>query len=325
MPFRLRLTLIFFALLLLLAVTLPLIIPVPELTTTPVRQLAGEGARFAEVGGVGLHYTRTGSPPPTLLLLHSFGSSTFSWRNVAGPLGDHAQVIAFDRPGFGFSERPAVTSTRNPYTPPAQLDLTLGLLDALSVRRAVLVGHAAGGALAVEFALAHPELVAGIVLVGPVLRSGGPPAWARGLFNTPQAARMGPYVMRQFAEEPGLELLRQGYADPDKLTEADLVGYRRPLQATNWDRALWEVTKASRPTDLLPRLAELGVPTLVVAGAEDGVVPPEQHEEVVAAIPGATLEVLNGCGHAPHQECPRRFLEAVTPWLDTLQADAAAE
>ena len=319
MPFRLRLTLIFFALLLLSAVTVPLIVPVPELKTVPVRQLAGRGARFAVVDGISFHYTRTGSPPPNLVLLHGFGSSTFSWRKVVGPLGQGAQVTAFDRPGFGFSERPAVTDVLNPYTPEAQVDLTLGLLDALGVQRAVLVGHAAGAAVAVEVALAHPERVAGLVLVGPALRSGGPSILVRGVFNTPQATRLGPYIVRQFAEEPGLELLRRTYADPAGLTDADAAGYRRPFRATNWDGALWEVTKANRPLNLLPRLAELRVPTLVVAGAEDGVVPPEQHQQVAAAIAGAELEVLDGCGNAPQEECPQKFLEVVRPWLEALQ------
>lgn len=323
MPFRLRLTLIFFALLLLFAVTVPLIVPVPELKTVPARQLAGADARYAVVDGVGLHYVQTGSPSPNiehpnLVLLHSFGSSTFSWRKVAGSLGETAQVTAFDLPGFGFSERPAVTEASNPYTPQAQLELTLGLMDVLGIEQAVLVGHSSGAALAVEVALAHPERVAGLVLVGPVLQSGGPSALVRAVFNTPQATRVGPYIVRQFAEEPGLELLRRTYADPDRLTDADIVGYRRPFQATNWDRALWEVTKANRPVDLLPRLGEVQIPTLVVVGAEDGVVPPEQHRQVADAIEGAQLEVLEGCGHAPQEECPQRFLEAVRPWLEGL-------
>ena len=318
MPFRLRLTLIFFALLLLFAVTVPLIVPVPELKTVPVRQLAGADARYAVVDGVGLHYLQTGSPSPNVVLLHGFGSSTFSWRKVAGPLGETTQVTAFDLPGFGFSERPAVTEASNPYTPQAQLELTLGLINGLGVERAVLVGHAAGAALAVEIALAHPERVAGLVLVGPVLQSGGPSALVRAVFNTPQAERVGPYIVRQFAEEPGLELLRRTYADPSSLTDADVAGYRKPFRATNWDRALWEVTKADRPTNLLPRLGELQAPTLVVAGAEDGVVPPEQHRQVADAIEGAQIEVLAGCGHAPQEECPQEFLGAIEPWLEGL-------
>ncbi len=317
MPFRIRLTLIFFALLLLFAVTVPLIVPVPELKTVPVRQLAPQNARYAEAS-VALHYTESGDAPPTLLLLHGFGSSTFFWRKVAEPLGQSARTVAFDRPGFGFSERPAVTETLNPYTPEAQSTLTLELMDALEIEQVVLVGHSAGAAVAVEVALAYPERVAGLVLVSPVLRSGGPSALVRAVFNTPQARRVGPYIVRQFAEEPGLDLLRRNYVDPSTLTDADIAGYQRPFGATNWDQALWEVTRANRPTDLLQRLGELQVPVLVVAGTEDEIVPLEQQQRVAEAV-GGEIKVLEGCGHALQDECPERFVEAVTPWLEGLQ------
>ena len=321
MPFRLRLTVIFFAVALLSAAVLPLIYPIPELKTVPPQSLAGANDKFAEVGGVNLRYTETGTPSPTLLLLHGFGGGVFSWRKVTAPLAQQARVIAFDRPGFGLSERPTVTKAQNPYTAAAQVTLSLGLLDTLGVDKAILVGHSAGGAVAVNFALEHPERVAGLILIDPALSSGGPPAWVRALYNTPQMARLGPYLMRPFGEDAGLELLRRAYADPSRLAEADIKGYRRPLQADNWDKALWEVTKANRPYNLLPRLAELKVPTLIISGAEDKIVPLEQTQKAAHSITGAELKVLQGCGHVPQEECPQKFLAAVTSWLNILQVN----
>ena len=325
MPFRLRLTVIFFVVALLSAAVLPLIYPVPPLETVPPQSLAQPGDKFAEVDGVNLRYTETGSAPPTLLLLHDFGSSVFSWRKVTGPLGKEAHVIAFDRPGFGLSGRPAVapgeSGVQNPYTSEAQVALSAGLLDKLGVKKAVLVGNSAGGAVAVNFALAYPKRIAGLVLVDPALQSGGPPALVRALYNTPQSARIGPYLMRPFGEDAGLEQLRRAYANPDRLTDADIAGYRRPLKADGWDRALWEITKANRPGDLFPRLGELKVPTLIVSGAKDNLIPVEQSQKAAADIDGATIKVLQDCGHLPQEECPQKFLAAVTPWLNTLQAD----
>ena len=325
MPFRLRLTLIFFAVLLVTLVTVPLIIPVPELETVPPRTLAGAGDKFTDINGTELRYTDVGAGPPTLVLLHGFGSSLFSWRNVTETLGEQARVVSFDRPGFGLSARPEVTAgqngVQNPYTQAGQVDLSVGLMAALDINNAVLVGHAAGAAVAVEVALTYPERVAGLVLVSPALTSGGPPGWVRALYNTPQADRMGPYLMRQFGGEPGLDLLRRSYADPERLTDADIAGYRLPLQADGWDRALWEVTKATRPGDLYPRLAELTVPTLVVSGEADELVPPAESERAAGLVEGGEYRSLAACGHAPQEECPARFLVAVTPWLDELQSE----
>ena len=327
MPFRLRLTVIFFVVVLLSAAILPLIYPIPELETVPPQKLAQPGDKFAEVDGVNLRYTETGTAPPTLLLLHDFGSSVFSWRKVTGALGEQARVIAFDRPGFGLSERPAVapgeTGVQNPYTPEAQVALSVGLLDKLGVKKAVLIGNSAGGAVAVNFALTYPERVAGLVLVDPALQSGGPPALIRSLYNTPQGRRIGPYLMRPFGGDAGLEQLRRAYADPSRLSDADIAGYRRPLKADGWDRALWEITKANKPGDLFSRLGELKVPTLVVSGAKDNLIPVEQSQKAAADIDGAAINVLPDCGHLPQEECPQKFLAVVTPWLNTLQTDTA--
>lgn len=325
MPFRLRLTLIFFGVLLLTAAILPLILPIPELATVPVRRLAGPDATFAEVEGVDLHYTESGSAPPTLVLLHGFGPGTFSWRKVTDALAQKARVIAFDRPGFGLSERPDVTGGNNPYTLDAQPRLTLGLLDSLGIDKAVLVASSEGATVAVELALAHPERVAGLVLIGPVLQGRAQPALARALARTPQGARLGPYIMRQFDGGPGLELLRSSYADPDRLSDADMAGYRRPFRAEGWDAALWEVTRASRTFDLSPRLAELSVPTLLVSGTEDSLVPLATTNQMSSQIPEAKFREVAGCGHVPQEECPQKFLAVVAPWLNGLQQRPASD
>lgn len=321
MPFRLKLTLIVFGLLALSVAVLPLILPIPELDTVPARQLAGDEGAFVTVDGLEVFYEEAGSGGTPLLLLHGFGASTFSWREVLAPLGAERRTVAFDRPAFGLTERPAVppgaTGLENPYTPEAQVALTVGLLDALGLERAVLVGNSSGGTLALQVALAHPERVAGLVLVGAaVYEGGGAPAWVRPLLHTPQMNRLGPLIMRQFGEGPGLEFLRRSYADPECVTEEVIAGYRRPLRADGWDVALWELTKASRTPDLAPRLGEVRVPTLVVSGAADAIVPPEQSQRLAQEIPGAELALLEGCGHLPQEECPEAFVAAVTAWLE---------
>ena len=107
---------------------------------------------------------------PTLVLLHGLAASVFSWREVMEPLSAVGTVIAFDRPAFGLTGRPMPGdwADENPYSPEIQPNLTVSLMDKLGMEKAVLVGHSAGGTIAVHTALRHPDRVEALVLVDPV-------------------------------------------------------------------------------------------------------------------------------------------------------------
>ena len=317
MPIRLKATFIILGLLALLALVGPFFIPIPELDTVPSVRLTEPDSQFVEVGtdDLQLHYKRQGEGEPHIILLHGFGGSTFSWREVIGELP--GTTVAFDRPGFGLTERPVRGEWQtNPYTPAAQVELVVALMDALEFEQAVLVGNSAGGTLAAQVALAHPERVSGLVLAdAAVYAGGGAPNWIRPFLNTPQIDRLGPLVARQFGGEPGLDFLRSAYADPARLTDEDLEGYQRWLRAEGWDTALWELIKASRTTSLAPQLSELQVTTLIITGQEDTLVPSEQSEQLAEALPNAEFVSLAGCGRLPQEECPGAFVESVSNWL----------
>lgn len=313
------------AVLLALAVVGPLVVPIPALEgTLPPEQLAGADSRFIEAGGVRLHVLAAGEGSPAVVLLHGFLASTFSWREVFDPLAARGLTLAFDRPAFGLSERPMPEDWGgvNPYGAEAQIHQTLALLDSFGVEHAALIGNSAGGALALRLALDHPERVAGLVLVdAAVYEGGGPSAWVRPLLHTPQARRLGPWALRG-VRGWGLDFARAAWHDPGRLTAEVWEGYLLPLQTENWDRALWEYTLAGRGPDLSGRLGELAVPTLVLSGDDDRIVPPELSRRLAQEIPGARLSVLPACGHAPQEECPEAFLAAVLPFLEALAPPA---
>lgn len=324
MPFRIKVSVAILLGLLGLLVLGPLLVPVPELEdTVPAASLALPGSRFVEVDGVRLHLREWGASRPggvDVVLLHGFLSSTETWRELAPELALYGRVVAFDRPGFGLTERPERGAWRgrseNPYTPEAQVRLTVGLMDELDLERAVLLGHSSGGAVALRTALAHPERVEAVALLGgAVYRTGGPPAWSRPLLYTPQLERIGPLLMRQFAGEPGRNFVRSAWADPARIGEETWDAFRRGLRVEGWDRALWEVTKASRAPELTHRLAEVEAPVLVVAGAQDPIVPPELAERLARELPDATLALLEGCGHVPQEECPAAVVQTLEAWL----------
>jgi len=298
-------------------VIVPLLIPIPPLEdTVPPEKLADADSRFIVVNGIRVHYKMAGQGEQQLVLLHGFAASVFSWREVMAPLAARGTVVAYDRPAFGLTARPMPEewTGASPYGSEAQVELAIGLLDALGIERAILVGNSAGGTIAALTALRHPERVRALILVDAAIFSGGSAPFYQPLMTTPQGRRIGQLVARQI-KDWGIAFGKSAWHAPEKITPAIWEGYTRPLRAENWDRALWEFTAASRPTDLPARLGELTLPTLVITGDDDRIVPMERSVRLARELPNARLVVIPNCGHVPHEECPAEFLRAVDEFL----------
>jgi pimeloyl-ACP methyl ester carboxylesterase len=191
-------------------------------------------------------------------------------------------------------------------------------LDYLQVPEAILVGNSAGGTIAVEMALRYPERVQALILVDPAIYdSGGIPWFVRALIQFPPFRRLGPLLVRSIASN-GIELLKSAWHDPTLITPEILAGYQKPLQVEDWDRALWEFTLVNGDNGLDGRLKELKVPTLVLSGDDDRIVPTTQSVRAASEIPGAKLVVIPNCGHVPQEEKPQEFLSALEEFLADL-------
>lgn len=340
MPRWLRRTLIALAVIACALLIVPLIWPVPPLEDTrDPQELAFPDSAFVEVDGVTLHYREAGSrlAPTTIVLLHGFGASTFSWRDQLPLLADRARVIAFDRPAFGLTERPLpgdwARGAPSPYSLEANADQVVGLMDALGIEKAVLIGHSAGGAVAVMTAAAHPERVDGLVLEAPaVFEARRTPGLLSALLQTPQARRIGPLFVRRIAGPGSDSLVKGAYYRSEQVTAGVLAGYRAPLKARDWDRGLWELIAAPRQTAPADSLDAVSAPTIVVAGDRDTFVTPANsrrvYEELLANWRRRTREetdvaeprfvLMRDVGHLPHEEQPERFVTEVFRFLDTL-------
>jgi pimeloyl-ACP methyl ester carboxylesterase len=316
-----RIVLIVLIVLLMAVLIGPFLVPIPPLKgTVPPERLADPDSRFIELNGLKVHYKQAGQGTPALLLLHGFGASTFSWREVLSPLAKYGTVIAYDRPAFGLTSRPmpGEGTGESPYSSEVQADMVVAMMDAKNIERAVLVGNSAGGTIAMLAALRHSERVQALVLVdAAIYQSGGASDWMRPLFQTPQMRRIGPLLMRSI-QNWGNDFLRSAWHDPGKITPEIWSGYRKPLQAENWDRALWELYLASRSPGLSNRLTEIKTPALVITGDDDRIVPTENSIRLARELPNAKLVVIPNCGHVPHEECPAEFLQAVAEFLGTL-------
>lgn len=313
----LRVLLIILGAVLLLLVVGPFLVPVPAQPGETAESLADSDSRFITLNGLQVHYKQAGQGEPVFILLHGFGASLFSWREVMQPLAAFGTVLAYDRTAFGLTERPLPGSWNgaNPYAPEASVEQLGALLDALGVRQAVLVGNSAGGTVALNFTLQHPERVQALILVdAAIYEGGGGPAYLKWLFRTPQVDHLGPLVARQL-QVRGDDLIRTAWHDPAQMGADVLEGYRKPLRVQDWDRALWEFTKASHDLGLPARLAEIKPPVLVITGDDDRIVPTALSLRLAREIPGAQLAVIPNSGHVPHEEQPAAFLQAVQVFL----------
>jgi pimeloyl-ACP methyl ester carboxylesterase len=293
------------------------LIPVRTKGVFEPRQLADPDSRFIELAGVDVHYklypaTPTLSPAerPLIVLLHGFGASLFSWREVVGPLSVYGDVVAYDRPAFGLTGRPATWKGMNPYSPAAQVDMVIGLMDALGARQAVLVGNSAGGTVAMNTALAYPDRVAALVLVSPaVYGGGGAPGWIQPFFWLPGINHIGPLLARRISRD-GDDFIRSAWYDAGRMGPEVLPGYRAPLQVRGWEKALWELAKASAASSLSARLPEITLPALVLTGDTDRIVPTGLSIRLAGELPKATLVVIPESGHVAHEETPAAFMKA---------------
>ena len=308
--------------LILIACLGPFLVPVPPLEgTVPESALVDPDSKFIEVNDVTVHYKEQGSGGTTYILLHGFGASVFSWREVMDDFAARGRVIAYDRPAFGLTSRPMPDAWKdgvNPYSMEFNVELLRGLMDAFGIEQAILVGNSAGGAVATAFAMRYPQRVDALILVDPGLGGGrGPqfPAWALPIMRTPQMRHLGPLLVRDIAVS-GDEAILRAWSDPSKVTDEILDGYHKPLQANNWDRALYELTFAPAYPELRPLLPELTTPAFVIGGEDDRLIRPWYFEAIAQEIPNAQLVLLPHCGHVPHEECPDAFMQEVIKYLE---------
>lgn len=299
----------------------PFLVPVSTSGTFSKEQAAaeiwGEESNWIELAGHDVHYVTAGDPnaEKLIILLHGFGASAYSYKDVLEPLGEIGFVVAYDRAAFGFTERPTSWET-NPYGTPGQVEVIDELVAAFGSGKDVyLLGHSAGGAIAASYAVDHQEKLSGLVLFAPaVLSGGGAPSWLNWLFYIPQFDHLGPLLVSSIATS-GLDLLYTSYYDQDKVSEATLAGYTQPLKIAGWERAFWEFNRAPRDTGVSERISEISVPTLVITGDSDVVVDTADSVEVSRIIVGSELVVIPQTGHLPNEESPAEFASAVVSFI----------
>ena len=266
-----------------------------------------ERSRAVQAAGLRWHVQTWPQPRPDapwLLLLHGTGASAHSYAGLAPLLAPHFGLVVPDLPGHAFTQRPRGLGL----SLPGMAAAVGGLLQALNVAPAALVGHSAGAAVAARLCLdglARPQAL--ISLNGAWYPPGGPSAWwyapaARLLALNPLAPALfawrasQPATLKRLLRGTGSQLDARGEA-----RYARLAGDARHVGAVLAMMAAWDL--APLPV-ALPWLAAAGTALHLVAASRDGAVPPAQAERLAAQLPGAVVHRLPGLGHLAHEEAP---------------------
>lgn len=265
-----------------------------------------ERSRFAEVAGLRVHYQEAGAADaPVVLLIHGFCSSALVWGDVLCAIAEAGfRVVAPDLLGFGFSEKPETGD----YTIEWQARMIVGLLDALGIRRAALVGSSYGGAVAATCALDYPERVERLVLVGAVSNDEAKQQFLLRLAATPF---VGDVISPLIIDSPRLMRWRvsriYAAANSHLLDAERMRAQHLPLRYASTHRAVLKTLRRWAATRVVREASRITQPTLLVWGEDDRDIPLADGERLHALIPHSRLIVFRDCGHLPQEERAEEF------------------
>lgn len=281
--------------------------------------------RHIEIHGHRVGY-RTGGSGPVIVLVHGMAGSSATWRYIIPALAEHFTVVAPDLVGHGDSEKP-----RGDYSLGNFASGVRDLMLALGHERATLVGQSLGGGIAMQFAYQFPERCERLVLVS----SGGlgdEVNWLLRVLALPGAElalRLGCHdwvhdtgkTMRGWLARVGLHTGRhvnevwEGYGSlADGETRTAFLHTLRSVVDIGGQRV--------SATDRLYLAAEM--PTLIMWGDHDRIIPVAQGHASHAAMPGSRLEIFEGAGHFPHCESPEHFCDVLVDFMQTTSASTTS-
>lgn len=283
----------------------------------PVAMLAARWApppsRFLALSGMQVHLRDEGPRSDSLpiVLVHGTSASLHTWDGWAATLRGSRRIIRFDLPGFGLTG----PSPDQDYTLDAYTRLTLQLLDSLGVSRFAIAGNSLGGEVAWHVAAAAPDRVAALILVDAV----GYPIVSQ---NVPIGFRLArtqglTWLFTRILPRSVVESsVRSVYGDPSRVTDSLVTRYfELTLREGNRGSLPRRFAQARDGADSAT-IATLRVPTLIMWGGRDGLIPPDHAGRFARDIRGSRIQLFPELGHVPHEEDPARTVAAARAFLE---------
>jgi len=260
--------------------------------------------KTVDVFGQKIHYLEAGSGP-VVILLHGLGGSAGNWAATTPALSSKFHVFVPDQIGFGASDKPQID-----YRVGTLVDFLDGFCRKVGITKASVVGNSLGGWTAVDFTLAHPEKVEKLVLVdsaGYSLEHNGAPKPPREVLQA-----LNPSTVAQAKQVMNLILANKAMIT-DQVAEGFFAQHMRTGDGYTIDRFIDSILRGDDVVD--GKLGAVKVPTLIVWGKQDLLVPLAAGEWFSKDIAGSELVTLDGCGHVPQMECGAKFNATLLKFL----------
>jgi pimeloyl-ACP methyl ester carboxylesterase len=274
---------------------------------------AQQPSQFLNIAGMAIHLRDEGpkTDEEPIVLIHGTSASLHTWDGWVDALKETRRVIRFDLPGFGLTG----PEPQNNYTIEHYADVVIAVLDELNVKKVTLAGNSLGGYVSWATTVMYPQRVSKLILVD-----------SSGYISTPESVPIGfklsqnpiASVLLKYVLPKSLvaRSVKNVYGNPDLVSD-ELVDryYDLALRAGNRD-ALKERFKQMPPGILVDKIQTINIPTLIIWGAKDRLIPPKFGMKFNQDIVNSQLIVFDELGHVPHEEDPELTVSAVKGFLN---------
>ena len=269
---------------------------------------------FFYFNNTGIRFYEYGKEGDTLLFIHGFGASSFSWRDIYQPFINSYRVITIDLKGFGLSDKPP----DDKYSVFDQTDIVKAFIDEKGLENVVLVGNSLGGAIAIQVYLKYMKEnkadnpVKKMILINSAGYKQKIPDYIS-VLRVPIFNRIIQFLL---PNETGVRMiLKKVFYDDNKLKENVIKTYASYLETKGAKHSLRKTANQmsiDNIEEVVKEYKKINIPTLIIWGEEDNIIPIHIAYKFLKDIKNSKLKIIGECGHAPQEEKP----EAVIPLIE---------
>ncbi len=260
--------------------------------------------KFLEVDGNKIRYLESDDSKKTLVLIHGLGASAERWDQVIPLFADNFRVVVPDLIGFGYSDKPLVD-----YTPEFFSEFLKKFFVASEIKRPSLIGSSLGGQISAEFAASYPQDTEKLILVSPAgaMKQSTPAL---------DAYIMAALYPNEQSAKNAFELME---GSGKNIPEKTVNGFIERMQLPNAKLAFMSTLLGLKNSELVSsKLQTISVPTMIIWGSNDPVIPINYSDSFVSAIQDCRFFRMDGCGHTPYVQDPHVFASKVMEFLNSL-------